>query len=260
MSIKQSIIAFRDAHSGLTLRQIAKEGNFNLGTVRSVLGLEKAALAGKVVRERDQAEEKAKADELAARAPEWRGLEVMAPPGDLRPPPAPEQNRDVLPPVPPTVLEIPNRFWDLTKRTHAEAVEEIGRLAGILSTGATALGGLYSRVCDLIRKNNLTDREIRDTLSKHFPSSRVAEFIRVANAPPEVYRRYYGGFIGFKTALAECRGYQIHTDDELRKKKIRRAAERLIALLAEGEVTIKGVRVTVVQPKEIAIEAPEALG
>ena len=142
-------------------------------------------------------------------------------------------------------LEIPSRFGDIRQRTHGEAVLEIDRLARILATGADALRGLYLKICDMIRSHELTDEEIRSVLGRHFPPPRVSEFVKIANAPPEVYRRYYAGFIGFRAALAECRGYRRHTTKELHRKKVRRAAERLITLLGQGEVVVCGKRVIV---------------
>lgn len=142
------------------------------------------------------------------------------------------------------VLDIPPR-WDFEKRTHAQALEEIDRLAGILSRGAEALSGLYIRICHTLRQHNLTNDEIREVLSPHFAPPRVSEFIRIANAPPHVYRRYHGGFIAFRAALAECRGYQITSNEEIKRRKIRRTAERLIELMGPGEVEVCGQRVTV---------------
>ena len=140
--------------------------------------------------------------------------------------------------------EIPGR-WDLTHRSRSEALAEIDRCAGILARGVEALSGLYLRICDQIRDHHLTDDEIRQVLSPHFPAPRVSEFIRVANAPPETYRRYKAGLVGFRAVLQECRGYRILDDEHRKRKKIRRAAERLIGLLGHGEVTVCGRRVTV---------------
>lgn len=147
--------------------------------------------------------------------------------------------------VSPTTLTIPSQ-WSCARLTHAEAVSEVDRLAKILLTGADALCGLYMRICETIRRYSFTDAEIRATLGKYFPPPRVSEFVKIANAPPEVYRRYEAGFIGFRAALAECRGYQINTTEFLKSKKIRRAAERLINLMdGVGEVTVKGRKITV---------------
>lgn len=146
--------------------------------------------------------------------------------------------------VSPTVLTIPSR-WGKGKFSHDEAIEEIDRLAKILVRGADALCGLYLRICDTIRESRLENEEIRSTLSKHFPPPRVSEFIKIANAPEDVYRRYRAGFIGFRAALSECRGYRINSSEFLQSKKIRRAARRLIDLIGHGEVTVKGRRVSV---------------
>lgn len=144
----------------------------------------------------------------------------------------------------PTVLSIPSR-WTFEKQTHAEAIQEIDTLAQLLVTGAEALSGLYLRICDTIRKHELTPDEIRDVLGKHFPPPRVSEFVRIAQAPPEVYRRYHAGFVGFRATLAACRGYRITADGELHHRKIRRAAERLVQLMGSGCVSVRGHHITV---------------
>ncbi len=146
--------------------------------------------------------------------------------------------------LPPATITIPGR-WAGSTLTHAEAVAEVDRLAAILVKGTDALCGLYLRICDTIRLRKFTDDEIRETLSKYFPAPRVSEFVKIANAPDEVYRRYHAGFIGFRSALAECRSYTINSTHALKQKKIRRTAERLINLIGAGEVTVKGKRVTV---------------
>lgn len=140
---------------------------------------------------------------------------------------------------------VPSR-WAIMPLDHAGALRELDRLAGVLVEGAEALGGLYMRICDTMREHQLTDTEIRSVLERHFPPPRVSEFIRIARAPEEVYRRYRGGFVGFRAALAECRGYHVHGDGWLTQRKIRRAAERLVLLLGQGEVAVRGRRVIVV--------------
>lgn len=52
--------------------------------------------------------------------------------------------------------------------------------------------------------------------------------------------------VGFKAVLAECRGYRLTPDGELRRRKIRRAAERLVLLMGQGSVEVHGHRVVVV--------------
>jgi len=142
------------------------------------------------------------------------------------------------------IVTIPGRFV-VSQLTHEQAIEAVDRLALILSKGIEALSGLYLRVCDTIRDNGLTDDEIRHTLSKYFPPPRVSEFIRIANAPLETYRRYRAGFIGFRAALNECRGYRILSTETLTQKKIRRAAERLVMLYPQGQLVVRGKQINV---------------
>lgn len=144
-----------------------------------------------------------------------------------------------------THLDIPTR-WTLQKRDHQTATTELSKIAGLLVRGAEALGDLYMRMCDLIRESDLTDNEIRKILAPHFPQPRISEILRVSRAPREVYVRYTAGFFGFKAALRQCRGYQITPNAELCRRKIRRAAERLVLLVhGPAELSVRGHIVTV---------------
>lgn len=136
-----------------------------------------------------------------------------------------------------TVIRIPDR-WMLEKCS--DPARELDRIAGLLVVGIGALGGLYLRMCDLVRNGILTESQSREILSRHFPPPRVSEILRVAGAPDEVYNRYRAGFFGFKAALRECRGYRVTPSRELRRRKLQRAAERLLELLGgEGEINIR---------------------
>lgn len=127
-----------------------------------------------------------------------------------------------------------------------EVGKELSNLASIIVRGCDAIHGVYMRICDLIRDTELTDAQIRDALSRHFPSSRISEILRVSRAPEDVYRRYRAGFFGFKAALEQCRGYTVTATPELNRRKIRRAAERLVTLLdGPGTLSIRGRTVAV---------------
>lgn len=142
------------------------------------------------------------------------------------------------------VTDLPCR-WSHDIRTHEDALLDIDRCGRLLAEGVERLSGLYLRICDDIRNHGLTENEIRATLGKHFPPPRVSEFIRVANAAPETYRRYRFGLVGWKATLAECRGYKQTPTKELTRRRIRRCAERLVLLLGRGEVQVRGRRVSV---------------
>ena len=144
------------------------------------------------------------------------------------------------------VLECLPRRWDLEKRDRESAKREIARCAELLARGVDAVCNLYMRICDQIRDHELTDGEIRGLLSRHFPPPRVSEFIRVANAPRETYMRYRAGLVGFRAVLQECRGYHILAPEHIHKKKVRRAAERLLTLMGDRrEVEILGHRIRI---------------
>jgi hypothetical protein len=148
----------------------------------------------------------------------------------------------------PLPLLVPGR-WTVGKLNYGQAVSELDRLAGILAHGVDQLHGLYMRMCDLIRDNNLSDDDVRLALCKHFSPPRVSEFLRVAHAPDAVYRRYHGGFVGFKAALRECRGYRVTPNEQLRRRKIQHAAQRLARLAGATTVCVSRWEVAV---REIA--------
>jgi uncharacterized protein (DUF2236 family) len=140
----------------------------------------------------------------------------------------------------PVKLTIPSR-WVVINRDHQAAQAELSQIAIILVRSAEAIGDLYMRMCDLIRESDITDDEVRHILESHFPPSRISEILRVSRAPREVYIRYTAGFFGFKAALRQCRGYQVTAAKELCRRKIRRAAERLVLLLGgPAELHVRG--------------------
>jgi hypothetical protein len=145
----------------------------------------------------------------------------------------------------PKIIEVPAR-WTLGRFTPETAAIELQALGEVLNRGCEALGGLYMRMCDLIRSSGLSDSEVRKALDRHFPEARISEILRVSRAPEQVYLRYRAGFFGFKAALRECRGYQVTPTGELTRRKVRRAAQRLVALMPQpGELAIGGRVVSV---------------
>ena len=142
-------------------------------------------------------------------------------------------------------LEVPARWTLFSGVDVAEAKREIVRFAGIINRGTEAISGLYMRMVDMIRHYGLTDAEVNELLREHFPGPRISEILRVSRASDEVYNRYRTGFFGFKAALQECRGYAVTPSQELKRKKVRRAAERLIVLGAQGVIKVRGKTVTI---------------
>ena len=129
-------------------------------------------------------------------------------------------------------ISFPGRFVIRTgeQRKVAELERELDSMARILVEGCRAISGLYMRMCDVIRDGPFTDDDVRRILGQHFPPSRVSEILRVARAPERVYQKYAAGFFGFKAALRATRFYQITPSQELKRRKLRRAAERIVSL------------------------------
>lgn len=144
-------------------------------------------------------------------------------------------------------LIIPTRFAASRPR---DPVAELSRLAEIFYRGSDALADLYRRMCDLIRTEGLTDEEARAALMHHLAPSRVSEILRICRAPSLIYNKYITGIWGFKAAVSHARLYQITPSDELRRRKMRRAAERLVLTVGDaGEKILVRGRVVEVGPK-----------
>lgn len=144
-----------------------------------------------------------------------------------------------------TVINFPSR-WALRGKNARPALAELNSLAATIVRGCEAITGVYMRMTDLIRSTGLTDAQVREALEPHFPPARISEILRVSRAPESVYVRYTAGFFGFKAALRECRGYMVTPSDELRRRKIRRTAERLVLLLdGPAQITVRDHVVTV---------------
>lgn len=176
---------------------------------------------------------------LAISVPISNGLELL-PPGTI-----PDTLRCVNMEPHGNTVRFPSR-WQLDRGKGVAAVrQEIADLAEIINRGTEAITGCYMRICDLIRSRGLTEAEVRDILSPHFPPPRISEILRVANAPEQVYLRYSTGFFGFKAALRVCRGYRVTPAARLLRVRARRAAERLILLGFRGEMVVRGLTISV---------------
>lgn len=138
--------------------------------------------------------------------------------------------------------------WKLGKMTEEQSINEIDSLSRVLIEGCEAIAGVYMRLCDTIRESEAEDWVIRRSLSKHFSQPRVSEIMRVSRAPDDVYLKYTAGFFGFKAALEACRYYNITPTEHLKRRKVMRAAERLVQLTGgSGELRIRDRLITIMQ-------------
>lgn len=134
--------------------------------------------------------------------------------------------------APAITVTIPSR-WQIQRRTHAEALEEIRQIGQVIERASQAVCGAYMRICDIIRESKLTEDEVRKQLAESFPPSRISEILKVAHAPEHVWAYYKAGTFGFKGALKGARLYGLPRTHHLTQRQIKRAIERLI-LLTEG--------------------------
>lgn len=135
-----------------------------------------------------------------------------------------------------STITFPSQWY--LKEEAVDDKRELMRLADIVARGTVALAGVYMRICQVIRSGALADEEVRKILEPYFSGPRISELLRVSRAPEAVYVRYRGGFFGFKAVLRQCRGYTVTPDIELRRRKLRRTAQRLV-ILAENETRIQ---------------------
>lgn len=146
----------------------------------------------------------------------------------------------------PNAVSFPCRWPGARHLSPAEASAEIESLAIVLNKGCEAIAGVYMRLCDTIRSNHLTDRDVRSALRQHFPESRISEILRVSRAPDDVYMKYTAGFFGFRAALRQCRYYHVTPSEHLKWRKARRAAEMLVRLFDEPKtIRVKDRIITV---------------
>ena len=128
--------------------------------------------------------------------------------------------------------------WTVGRLDCGQSIRELERLSSLCVRGAEAVIGVYMRICDLIRSGSLGDEQARSILSARFSRQRVSEIMRVARAPDEIYSRYTAGFFGFKAAVRQCRAYNVTSTSELKRRQVRRTAQRLVSLVG-GPATIK---------------------
>jgi len=135
-------------------------------------------------------------------------------------------------------VKLPSRHW-LPERADSKrsALVTLCELGTVFKKGAEALGGLYLRICDTVRKYELTPEEVRFTLSAvGWSKVRISEVMRVAYAPQKVYNEFSARLIGFKVALSKTRLYYMAGRGKLRYKRrqLQRAAVRLVKRLEEN--------------------------
>jgi hypothetical protein len=133
--------------------------------------------------------------------------------------------------------------------TREEVIGELTKLVHTLSSGAKVLSGLYMRVCDMMRNYNLSDDDIRTVLRPHFSNPRICDFLKIVHSPDEVYRKYRGGFIGFRATIEQCRTFLVPQTELLKTKRVRRVAARLLFLMNHQpcEIRTLGFKVMIVK-------------
>jgi hypothetical protein len=134
--------------------------------------------------------------------------------------------------------------------TRTDILAELAAMGNTFASGCKAVRGLYFQITDLIREQDFTDMEVRQSLSKSFSEPRIAELLKVARAPDEIYKRYALRQIGFGAALREARSFTIVKTERWKNRKLRRSAERLVAMCREAgqnvvSIYVAGCRVDV---------------
>lgn len=140
--------------------------------------------------------------------------------------------------APDITVNIPSVHWlPQPADTHREALVTLCNLGTVFKTGSEALGGLYLRICDTVRKYELVPEEVRFTLlAVGWSKVRISEVIRVAYSPPAVYHEFSARLIGFKVALSRTRLYYMAGRGKKRYKRrqLQRAGVRLVKRLEEN--------------------------
>lgn len=130
----------------------------------------------------------------------------------------------------PVTVVFPGQFH-LTqgKPSREQVLEQIDSMAATLNKGATAVRGLYLRICQTIREHNISDEDARATLGRHMPEPRVSEMLRIARSDKDLWARFEAGIIGYRSALRGARYYSINTET-WKKRALRRTAQNFIKI------------------------------
>ncbi len=139
--------------------------------------------------------------------------------------------------TPPETVEFPGRYWlPDPATTRPEALAQLRSLAATFEKGSVALGGLYLRICDHIRKFGITPPEARKELAAAgYPAPKISELIKVANAPEAVYHEYHSRNVGFRATLRKTRLYYMagRHRKQYKQRLLQRASLRLCLRMAE---------------------------
>lgn len=112
-------------------------------------------------------------------------------------------------------------------------VKELAELAGLYGKTGQAVGGLYKRICEHVRRYDLGPSEVRKALGGTFSGVRISEILRVTAAPEPLWFDYMAGEVSFKVVLLRTRlSRSVRAKSSaVRWRNCRRAASRMVKFL-----------------------------
>jgi hypothetical protein len=161
---------------------------------------------------------------------------------------------------PPKTITFPPPMWMNKSVGRTQVLALLSDMGKTFFDGARAVRGLYYDIVRMIRRHEFTDAEVRSALSNYFSEPRICELLRVARAPDNIFLRYEAQQIGFGVALKQARAFRVPKSDGWKKRKLRRSAERLVAMCQESgqkvvSIYVQGFQVEVRPEEGTAIPA-----
>jgi hypothetical protein len=107
---------------------------------------------------------------------------------------------------PGTVLEVPPRSFLAGRGLPRDvAVRQLQELGGLYGRGGEAVGTIYKRLCEHVRRYDLGPSEVRKALAGSFSSVRISEILKVTAAPEPLWFDYMAGEVSFRLVLLKTR-------------------------------------------------------
>ena len=135
---------------------------------------------------------------------------------------------------PETVFRVPAaKFLPGRNVPRDRVVAELKSLGELYGRGGQAVGSIYKRICEHVRRYDLGASEVRAALRPQFSSVRVSEILRVSSAAEPLWFDYMAGEVSFRAVLVRTRlSRSVRAKSKgIRWGNCRRAAGRMLKFL-----------------------------
>jgi hypothetical protein len=110
---------------------------------------------------------------------------------------------------------------------------ELAELGSLYGRSGDAVGGLYKRICEHVRRYDVEPSEVRKALGGTFSGVRISEILRVCSAAEPLWFDYMAGEVSFRVVLLQTRLRRsvVRKSSVVRWRNCRRAAARMVRFL-----------------------------